>query len=165
MTDVSQVENVKFWLSHSGTDAAPSNPLSSAFVFNFSPGAPPSNPEFYPSVKQSELLCKIFWRIVEPFVKVLHRPKFAKELDQYRRQSHPFQSDFEALLFSIHALAIAALPPEIVQQVFNESKDVMLARFQLEAEKALSRANFLKSRSETCLQAFLYYVVSATPNS
>ena len=160
MCHLFKVENVGFWLSPSGIDAEPPSPFPSAFVFKFGPGSPPAHPDFYPSIKRSELLCKNFWRVVEPFIKVLHRPKFAKDLEQYRRQSHPFQSDFEALLFSIHALSIAVLPSTVVQQSFHESKDVMLAKFELEAQKALSRADCLKSRSTLCFQALLYYVVS-----
>ncbi len=115
---------------------------------------------YHPSVSQSDLLLKIFFDSVERFIGVLHEPTFRRELDQFRMKKFSLHREFEALLFSIYAMAIVSMRSDRVVRLFGESRDVLLERYQFAAEKALSAANILRSRKILTFQALLYYLVS-----
>ena len=73
--------------------------------------------------------------------------------------------EFEALLFTVHACSIAVLSETTLDHLLGRQKDALLEKFGHEAEKALTRADLLKSRNCLTLQALLYYVVSLSHES
>lgn len=160
-----QIEQLSFYLDDERASRVVSSPTSPNFVFSFGPDAPPPEIDFYPAIKQSETLVNLFFQNVEPFMMILHQGLFRKELEQYRRQIHPHQQDFEALLFCVHALGIVTLPSPIAEASFAKSKEAMIECYGLEAEKALARCNIMKSRSIVCLQALLCHIVGAPLSS
>lgn len=158
-TDTIKVEQLDSYLEHSRGDRVQSAQIASSFVFSFSPDAAPHEVDFYPSIKQSEKLVDLFFKNVEPFMMILHQGLFRKELEQYRRQAHPYQQNFEALLLSIHALVIATLPSTTAQALFGETKETLLEHHGSQAEKALANCEVMKSRSIVCFQALLCHIV------
>ncbi|KAL9617373.1 MAG: hypothetical protein Q9160_007823 [Pyrenula sp. 1 TL-2023] len=153
-----QVEQLDSFLEHSRANQVQSDQRTSSFVFSSSPDAPPHETDYYPSIKQSEKLVNLFFQNVEPFMMILHQGSFKKELEQYRRQAHPYQRDFEALLLSVHALAIATIPSMTVHALFGNTKETLLESHGSQAEKALAQCELLKSRSIICFQALLCHI-------
>lgn len=136
-------------------------PQPSNLAFNLrSNAASSSDVELQPTIKHSEYLVGAFFEKVDPFIKILHRPTFDKELAQYHRQSHYFQNKFGVLVCSIHAVALTVLRSDIVVAIFGEAKDVLLGRYQREVEKALARVGILQTRNVETYQGLLYCVVS-----
>jgi hypothetical protein len=114
----------------------------------------------HPTLEESNLLCKVFFDNVNPFMRVLHESLFAREIGQYRRGTFHLPGEFEALLFSMYALAVNSLQEDFVQSVFSTSKDILLSRFQYSAQVALVKVNFLKTETVHGLGALLHYLVS-----
>jgi hypothetical protein len=114
-----------------------------------------------PTLAESNMLCKLYFENVNPFMKLLHQSHFGKELDQYRRGTFQFPQEYEALLFCIYLLAINSLQPQVVQTTFSAPKVALVARFQHAAQLALARVNFLTTDRILVLQAMLHYLVRA----
>jgi hypothetical protein len=114
----------------------------------------------HPTTEESNTLIKLFFKSVNPFIRVLHQGLFGRELEQYRRGVFFLPREFEALLFSIYTLAVSSLRPEIVEKALLTQKNVLLGRFQHAAQVALSSVNFYKTDKILTLQALLHYVVS-----
>jgi len=113
----------------------------------------------HPTIEESNLLLKLFFESVNPFIHIIHEANFGKELDRYRRGTFFLPQEFEALLFSIYTLTINSLCPDTVERVFSASKYDLLPRFQQAAQVALSKVNFLKTDKILSIQAFLHYLV------
>jgi hypothetical protein len=114
---------------------------------------------FHPSIEQSNMLCKLFFECVNPFIMVLHQSHFGKELRHYRRGDFPFPREFEGLLFSVYLLAVYSVRPEVVEQVFSTSKTDMVSQFKKATHLALSNVNFHKTDKITTVQAVIHYLV------
>jgi hypothetical protein len=112
-----------------------------------------------PSLAESNLLCKVYFESVDPFIKLLHQSHFGKELDQYRRGAFLFPHDYEALLFCMYLLAVNSLRAEIVERIFSTPKQALVARFRHAAQAALARVNFFITDKVMVLQATLHYLV------
>jgi hypothetical protein len=121
---------------------------------------PPANLSYIqPTLEESNLLCKLFFENVNPFVRVLHQAHFGRELDRYRRGRLDWPRDFEALLTALYLLAINSLRPDVIQRAFSTSKDVLLAKHQYACQCALANVDFYKTDKVHTLQALIHYVV------
>lgn len=114
----------------------------------------------HPTLEESNLLCKLFFESVNPFIRVLHQAYFGRELDRYRRGSIDTPREFEALLFAIYSLTINSLRPEVVQRAFSSSKDALLARYQYAGQSALANVHFFKTDKIHTMQALIHYLVN-----
>jgi hypothetical protein len=115
-----------------------------------------------PTLEESNLLCKLFFENVNPFVRVLHQAHFGRELDRYRRGRLDWPRDFEALLSAVYILAINSLRPEVVQRAFAASKETLLAKYQYACQCALANVDFYKTGKVHTLQALIHYIVSSS---
>ena len=114
----------------------------------------------HPTRVQADLLCTIYFRNVDPFVKLVHKPRFILDLEQFWQGLLDHSARFEALLFAIYGLAIMSISHEYINTHFSgETRLNLLSRFQMATEVALTRSNFLRSHSLVTLQAFLLYLV------
>jgi hypothetical protein len=113
----------------------------------------------HPSLEESNLLFKLFFENVNPFIRALHQSHFGKELEKYRRGTLLTPRDFEALIFSIYVLTINSLRPETIQDIFVLTKEDLLAQYKHLAHVALARVNFFKSDKLHTLSALLHYLV------
>lgn len=113
-----------------------------------------------PTVAESNLIFKLFFKSVNPFIRVLHHSYFERELDNYRRGSLAFPLEFEALLFSIHTLTINSLSAGVVERTFSTQKQLLLTRFKNAAQVALLKVEFFKTDKITTIHALLHYLVS-----
>ncbi|KAE9377571.1 hypothetical protein N431DRAFT_398530 [Stipitochalara longipes BDJ] len=121
--------------------------------------SPPDSSYAHPTLNESNLLCKLFFESVNPFVRVLHQAHFGRELDRYRRGRLEWPEEFEALLSAIYLLAINSLRPEIVQRAFLTPKAALVARYQYACQSALAKVDFFKTSRIRALQALLHYLV------
>lgn len=113
----------------------------------------------YPTLDESNLLCKYFFECANPFTRAIHSSLFARELGMYRRGTFQLPKEFEALLFAIYTLTVNSLRPEVVEKAFSTSKDVLLSRFQLSTQIALAKIDFHKTDKINGLSALIHYVV------
>ncbi len=113
----------------------------------------------HPTIRESNLICKLFFQSVNPFLRILHQTHFVKELEQYRRGSLPMAQEFEVLLFSIYTLTINSLRPAVVESNFLTTKDDLLVRFQYATQVALAKIEFFKTDKIHVIQALAHYEV------
>jgi len=112
-----------------------------------------------PTLPESNMLCKLYFENVNPFMKILHQSHFGKELDQFRRGVFEFAEEFEALLFCIYLLAVSSLQPQVVETIFSTAKSVLVARFEHAAQVALVKVNYIQTDKVLVFQASLHYLV------
>lgn len=113
----------------------------------------------HPTLEESNLLCKLFFETVNPFVRVLHQAHFGRELDRYRRGRLGRPQEFEALLCAMNLLAINSPQPEIVQRAFGTSKNTLVSQYQYSCQCALTKVDFFKTDKIHALQALIHYLV------
>jgi len=116
-----------------------------------------------PTLEESNLLCKLFFKNINPFIRVLHEAHFGKELDRYRRGRLALPREFEALLSAIYLLTINSLCPEIIQSTFSTSKCILVALYQHACQSALAKVDFYKTDKIHTLQALIHYLVNLPP--
>ncbi|KAK1994352.1 hypothetical protein LX36DRAFT_641563 [Colletotrichum falcatum] len=127
-------------------------------VFGRQRSDPPSM--LYPSAVQSFRLWQVFTSNVHPLTKVLHGPSVQEEL--LRSLAEPCSTDgpTEALIFSIHLIAVVSLTDAECRDLLGETREKHLARYCRATEAALSRVDFLRSTDLKVLQAFTLYLLS-----
>ena len=114
----------------------------------------------HPARLQADLLCKIYFRNVDPFIKLMHKTRFIFDVEQFWQGVLEYSAGFEALLFAIYGLATMSISHEHITTHFpGETRINLLSRFQMATEVALTRSNFLRSHCLVTLQAFLLYLV------
>ena len=114
----------------------------------------------HPTRLQADLLCNIYFRNIDPFVKLVYKTRFIFDLEQFWRGVLDHSARFEALLFAIYGLATMSLSHEyIIAQFSVDTRINLLSMFQMATELALTRLNFLRSHTLVTLQAFLLYLV------
>ena len=114
----------------------------------------------HPTRIQADLLCNIYFRNVDPFVKLVHKTRFVFDPEQFWQGVLDHSAPFEAFLFAIYGLATMSISHEYITTHFSgETRINLLSRFQKATELALMTSNFLRSHSLVTLQAFLLYLV------
>lgn len=130
---------------------------SSAIGLNFQPSMSDLTSS-HPTVEQSNILCKLFFESVNPFIRVLHQSHFGKELSQYRRGTFPFPLEFQARLFSVYTVTANSLRSEVIERIFSSPKHVVVAQFQRATQIALANLEFHKTDKVAVLQAMIHYL-------
>lgn len=105
--------------------------------------------------EQRELLLDMYLSNVDPVVRVTHRPTLVRKLPTYVDEVHP-------LAFSIFYSAINSLPPAVVESKFGETRDDLMAKYELGLEIGLARANYLTNPSLELFQAFIIWLTCIT---
>ena len=118
---------------------------------------------FLPPESEADLLIKIFFQNVNPFVRILNRESFSADLTRFRAGQLANSSSFIPLLFSVYGLAVVSLLPSDVAASFGVEKEWLLYKYQEAQELALHQVDFVNSNKLSVFQAFLYYLVSDTP--
>lgn len=155
-----QVEDLRQLFDDPSTDNKSASSWNSVSVLGMPSPMSSSNVSLaYPSLDESNMLCKYFFETVNPFTRALHSSLFARELGMYRRGTFHLPHEFEALLFSIYTVTVNSLRPEIVERIFSSSKEEVLSRFQLSTQVALTRINFYRTEKVHGLGALLQYLV------
>lgn len=116
----------------------------------------------HPSPTRMRTLCNVYFRNVDPLMKILHRPTIEKTFDLYMMNpaDYPLSRTTEALFFAMYFGAVTSLPPDSCVKQLGEDRRVLSVQYKQAAEHALARADYLNSTSLETLQAFMIYSVS-----
>ena len=116
----------------------------------------------HPNPTYMSALCEIYIENVDPMAKCLHTPSLRNLVSHAGAniQGIPPNSYVEALLFAMYYAAITSLTHEECLQQFNDGRELLLARYKMGVETALSNANLLGSAEMGTLQALVIYLVS-----
>ncbi|KAK9322024.1 hypothetical protein V1517DRAFT_362119 [Lipomyces orientalis] len=105
-------------------------------------------------------LWQTFLDNINPLIKIFHAPSVQQKVLDATANLETIPKNTEALMFGIYAVATLSMNREECLKLFNESKDVVLARFQSGARRALRIAGYLRSSDIVVLQAFALYLLS-----
>ena len=153
-----QSDDLKYLLEEEGSAGAISMGFPLLLPSTQSMGISLGN--MHPTKLQADLLCNVYFRTVDPFIKLVHKTHFFFDLDQFWQGVLDHSARFEALLFAIYGLATMSISHEYIATHFpGETKINLLHKFQMATELALTRSNFLRSHSLVTLQTFLLYLV------
>ncbi|KAK8128173.1 hypothetical protein PG984_009281 [Apiospora sp. TS-2023a] len=109
-------------------------------------------------VEQEDLLHEWFYKAVDPWIRATHYRSYMNEVSNFRIGKSSMPREVEAVIFSVHAVTIAAMPSDQVQQLFGRPRDHLLSHFQYATELAMNRANFLRTRNMFLFMALLHYI-------
>lgn len=116
----------------------------------------------HPPPARMKTLCGVYFRNVDPLMKILHRPTIEKTFDLYimNPANHPLNRTTEALFFAMYFGAVTSLQPDSCLKQLGEDRRVLSVQYKQAVEHALARADYLNSTSLETLQAFMIYSVS-----
>ncbi|KAK7982011.1 hypothetical protein PG988_004249 [Apiospora saccharicola] len=109
-------------------------------------------------VEQEDLLHEWFYKAVDPWIRATHYRSYMNEVSNFRIGKSSMPREVEAVIFSVHAVTISAMPSDQVQQLFGRPRDHLLSHFQYATELAMNRANFLRTRNMFLFMALLHYI-------
>lgn len=117
----------------------------------------------HPRSNQASRYWQLYVENIDPVTKILHVPSFEKKFNDAYKDLQLLEAGTEALMFSIYYSVVTSLSVDTVQAEFKESKDNLLQKYQFAIEQALSKANFMRSKDLSTLQALTLYLVSCLP--
>lgn len=88
-------------------------------------------------------------------VRITHTPTLLRKLPHLIHDTRP-------IVFAIYYSAINSLPPSICLETFGESKDDLLAQYELGVEISLARENYLTTSSLEVLQGLVLWLTCIT---
>ena len=101
--------------------------------------------------EQRDALLDIYFSNVDPMVRITHKGTLMSRFSALVQEAQP-------LAFAIFYSAINSLSPLIAEQRFGDSKEDLLARFELGVEIGLARENYLTTSSLEVFQGFLLWL-------
>jgi hypothetical protein len=140
---------------------------ASSFFFGAAPTHQSTLMHFLPSRGAADRLVQQYFYAVHPICKVLHRPSFEKEYENFWDDvnlSIEPPGSAQAVVFAVMFSGVVSMHEETVLRDFGVSKESVVDNFRLGTETALGRANFLRTTKVETLQAFVMYLVSHTPS-
>jgi hypothetical protein len=102
-----------------------------------------------------DALLDLFFSNVDPMTRIVHKPTLFRKFPTLMRETQP-------IAFAVFYSAINSLPTQTVEERFGESKDDLLARFELGVEISLARENYLTTSSLETFQGFLLWLTCIT---
>lgn len=116
----------------------------------------------HPPPARMRTLCDVYFRNVDPLMKILHRPTVERTFDLYMMNpaDHPLSRTTEALFFAMYFGAVTSMQPDSCVKQLGEDRRVLSVQYKQAVEHALARADYLNSTSLETLQAFMIYSVS-----
>jgi hypothetical protein len=118
--------------------------------------------DFLPSRLAADRLAKQYFQSVHPIAKLLHRPSFEKEYEDFWEEVslgiEP-PSSAQAIIFAVMFSGVVSMDESVITRDFGVSKESLIDNFRLGTETALGRANFLRTTKVETLQAFVMYLV------
>ncbi|KAH8812480.1 fungal-specific transcription factor domain-containing protein [Xylogone sp. PMI_703] len=117
----------------------------------------------HPSPVQIFQLWQAFLDNANPLTMILHAPTAQKQVLDTTADLESITKATEALMFGIYSVSVMSMDNDACLKLFNESKDVVIIRFQSAARQALRNAGLLRSSDIVVLQAFALYLISCLP--
>ncbi|KAJ8110219.1 hypothetical protein ONZ43_g5929 [Nemania bipapillata] len=116
--------------------------------------------EYRPSPAHAFRLWQTFLEKVNPLTKVVHVPSVQPKLVEATTNPGSIPKNVEALLFSIYAVAVAALDERECRQQLGCAKEEAYQRFSTGCRIALMRIGILNTYDLVVLQALVLYFFS-----
>ncbi|KAI0120213.1 fungal-specific transcription factor domain-containing protein [Nemania sp. FL0031] len=116
--------------------------------------------EYRPSPAHAFRLWQTFLEKVNPLTKIIHVPSVQPKLVEATTNPNSIPKNVEALLFSIYAVAIAAMDEKECQRQLGCGKEDAYKRFSTGCRLALIRIGILNTYDLVVLQALLLYFFS-----
>lgn len=113
-------------------------------------------------IEQEDRVINWYNKHVEPFMKCSHQQAGANEISLFRIGRSIIPREIEAGIFAIQALSIAVMPSSMVQMLLGRGRREMVQHFQDATERALARANLMRTRNHYLFSSLLHYIVSLT---
>ncbi|KAG6367968.1 hypothetical protein INS49_002168 [Diaporthe citri] len=115
----------------------------------------------HPPPARMRTLCDVYFRNVDPLMKILHRPTVEKTFDLYimNPADHPLSRTTEALSFAMYFGAVTSMQPDSCVKQLGDDRRVLSVQYKQAVEHALARADYLNSTSLETLQAFMIYSI------
>ncbi|KAH7131106.1 fungal-specific transcription factor [Dactylonectria macrodidyma] len=155
------VKPVQYVLQPSRSNHLPPHPLLTPSTFPFDIKFSASLVDLHPSSAEVTFLWQNYLDVVDPVLKLFHIPTVQRRIMDFVRCPSDIDTPTECLLFAIYYATITAMPIETCRTNFHEDKVHLLKRYRSGVEQSLCRANFLRSRDITVLQAFVLYMAFA----
>lgn len=117
----------------------------------------------HPSQEEAMILWKIYCENVEPIARILHVPSASRMVETLSKNPVASSRAQEALLFAIYHFAVFSMSEEECVERFGpqQSRTVLIRRYQFATQLALVNASFLKTTDMTVLQALLLFLASS----
>ncbi|KAL1800193.1 hypothetical protein ACET3X_000535 [Alternaria dauci] len=104
-----------------------------------------------------------YWDFVHIVARTVHRPSFERQYQNFwirvNMGTEP-RSTFQAVLFAALLSAVVSMTEDQVRVKFGVEKRTMVDSFREATEKALAKANFLRTTKLETLQAFVMYLIT-----
>lgn len=117
---------------------------------------------YLPSRAVADSLIARYWLAVDPVAKMMHRPTFEKQYEDFwlnvSEGLEPYHS-LQALVFATLFSATASMQADDVLTNYRIPQKKLRESFQLGTEMALAKARFLRTNKTQTLQALVMYLV------
>lgn len=151
-----QIANLKIMLEDEENNSKHPLPLPGAIL---TPPVAWDRP--YVTEETSDILIKSFFSHVDPFIRLIHAPKFFLDLNRFRRKVLANSEQFEVELYAIYGLAMLSLTvPEVEKLGFD--KPVFSADCKRYIENGLTWLGVTTSHDVSILRILLHFIVSLT---
>ncbi|PYH37235.1 fungal specific transcription factor domain-containing protein [Aspergillus neoniger CBS 115656] len=114
----------------------------------------------HPPAVQILQLWQIYINNVDPLIKIIHVPTFQAQIIGASADLSNIPKPLEALMFGIYSMSVLSLADEEAQNMFDESKAVLLSKYHRSMQQALVNAEYMRSSELMVLQAYLLYLFS-----
>lgn len=104
-------------------------------------------------------LWQIYLENFNPLVKVTHTPTLQARIIDAACDVTKISPTLEALMFSIYCVAIFSLNKQECTKLFGQTREELLAGYQLGAREALLNCEYLRTGDRDCLTALHFYLV------
>ncbi|KAL1859862.1 hypothetical protein Plec18170_001808 [Paecilomyces lecythidis] len=122
-------------------------------------GMPLSVTGLHPPAIQIFQLWQVYLDNVNPLLKFTHAPTLQVEIVEAAANLTKIPKGLEALMFGIYLTSINSMNDKYVQNIFDESKPILLGRYHQGAQQALINAGFMRSNDIVVLQAYVLYLI------
>lgn len=142
-----------------GAHSSPSTYITSPAIFGNAHAAGAAKALQHPRPERIKKLRELYFRNVDPLIKILHRPTIEKEFDVFtiNPEDNPPSRSTEALYFAMYFAAVTSLQPEDCRQQLGEDRGPLAVQYRQAVELALARADYLNNTSLESLQALTLY--------
>ncbi|GJC91905.1 fungal specific transcription factor [Colletotrichum higginsianum] len=135
-------------------------PPSSGFFFGHTSEAL-SLDRRLPQKEAADRLTQQYFQAVHPVARCVHRPSFENEYrnfwDEVYNNIEP-RASTQAIMFAAWFSAAVSMDDATVRELFGVTKANLIERMKTDTERALGKANFLRTTRVETMQAFIMYM-------
>ncbi|SLM35341.1 fungal specific transcription factor domain-containing protein [Lasallia pustulata] len=118
--------------------------------------------DFLPSKVAADRLMQQYWIAVHCLARLVHRPTFQRRYDTFWAEIQMGiepPGSVQAIVFAAMLSAVVSMSEDTILRDFGVAKPNLVENFQMATERALTRANFLRTTKVETLQGFVMYMI------